>query len=86
MDQQQDAFKDSFASWRRSYLRLRMLERNLVSETRSGKDAVKIAALYEKVEAMRRATTELFHRAQTASMSHLIPALRSQDLGHELSI
>jgi hypothetical protein len=82
---QQDAFKDSFASWRRSYLRLRMLERNLVSETRTGKDPVKIAALYEKVEALRRATTDLFQLAQTASMSHLIPVLRVQETGQELS-
>jgi hypothetical protein len=70
---QQDVFQDSFTMWRRSYLRLRMLERNLVSETRSGKDPAKIAVLYEKVDALRCATTELFQLAQTASMSHQIP-------------
>ena len=72
-----DAFKDSFLRWRRSYLRLRMLERNLVSETRAGKDPVKIAALYEKVEAVRSATTALFHCAQTDSMQHYIPQERT---------
>ena len=74
--EQKDIFKDTFVRWRRSYLRLRMLERNLVSETRAGKDPVKIAALYEKVEAVRTATTALFHSAQTASMSHYIPQER----------
>ncbi len=74
---QTDGFKDSFSRWRRSYLRLRMLERNLVSEARAGKDPVKIAALHEKVEAVRSATSALFHSAQTASMAHQIPATRS---------
>lgn len=75
--EQKDIFKDTFIRWRRSYLRLRMLERNLVSETRAGKDPVKIAALYEKVEAVRAATTALFHTAQTASMVHQIPSRSS---------
>ena len=72
-----EVFKDAFIRWRRSYLRLRMLERNLVSETRAGKDPVKIAAMYEKVEAVRTATSALFHSAQTASMAHYIPQERS---------
>lgn len=74
---QKDGFKDTFSRWRRSYLRLRMLERNLVSEARAGKDPAKIAALYEQVEAVRTATSELFHLAQTASMAHQIPFARS---------
>ena len=77
---QKDAFKDTFTSWRRSYLRLRMLERNLVSEARSGKDPAKIAAMYERVEAVRLATTALFHLAQTASMAHQIPNLRGAEI------
>lgn len=75
-----DAFKDTFTSWRRSYLRLRMLERSLVSEARSGKDPVKIAAMYEKVDAARLATTALFQLAQTASMAHQIPNLRGAEI------
>jgi hypothetical protein len=74
---QKDGFKDTFSRWRRSYLRLRMLERNLVSEARAGKDPVKIAALHEKVEAVRSATSALFHSAQTASMAHQIPTAHS---------
>ena len=77
---QKDAFKDTFTSWRRSYLRLRMLERSLVSEARSGKDPVKIAAMHEKVEAARLATTALFQLAQTASMAHQIPNLRGAEI------
>jgi hypothetical protein len=74
--EQKDVFKERFSRWRRSYLRLRMLERNLVNESRAGKDPVKIAAMYEKVEAVRATTTALFHSAQTASMAHQIPASR----------
>jgi hypothetical protein len=79
--EQKDLFRDTFLRWRRSYLRLRMLERNLVSETRAGKDPVRIAAMYEKVEAVRAATTALFHLAQTASMPHYIPPERTVGLG-----
>jgi hypothetical protein len=75
--EQKDNFRDRFIRWRRSYLRLRMLERNFVSEARAGKDPVRIAALYEKVEAVRAATTALFHSAQTASMQHQIPSARA---------
>ena len=75
--EQKDTFKDAFIRWRRSYLRLRMLERVLVTETRAGKDPVKIAAMYEKVESVRTATSALFHSAQTASMTHYIPPERS---------
>lgn len=78
--EQKDAFKDTFTGWRRSYLRLRILERNLVSEARSGKDPVKIAAMHAKVEAMRAATSALFQLAQTASMVHQIPSLRGGDI------
>lgn len=73
---QKDIFKDAFSRWRRSYLRLRTLERSLVSETRIGKDSVKITALYDKVEAVRTSTSALFHSAQTASMQHYIPQER----------
>lgn len=72
-----NAFADSFAMWRRSYLRLRILERTLVTEARTGKDPVKVAALYEKVESVRLATSALFHHAQTASMQHYIPPERT---------
>ena len=72
-----DVFKDTYIRWRRSYLRLRMLERNLVTEARAGKDPIQIASLYEKVEAVREQTSALFHVAQTASMQHYIPQERS---------
>ena len=72
-----NVFKDNFSRWRRAYLRLRMMERVLVTETRAGKDPVKIAAMYEKVESVREATSALFHSAQTASMQHYIPQQRS---------
>jgi hypothetical protein len=75
--EQKDIFKETFSRWRRSYLRLRMLERNFVSESRSGRDPARIAAMYDKVEAVRAATTALFHSAQTASMPHQIPSLRA---------
>ena len=77
---QKDVFRDTFVSWRRSYLRLRILERNLVSESRAGKDPVKIAAMYEKVEAVRLATSALFHLPNTASMPHQIPPVRNSEL------
>lgn len=73
-------FEQTFTSWRRSYLRLRMLERNLVTEARSGKDPIRVAAMFERVEAMRLATTALFHLAQTASMTHQIPNSRAAEL------
>ena len=75
--EQKDVFKDTFTRWRRSYLRLRTLERNLVTEARAGKDPVRIALLYQKVESLREATSALFHVAQTASMQHYIPQERS---------
>ena len=74
--EQKDVFNDTFSRWRRSYLRLRMLERSLVSESRTGKDAVRLAELYDKVESVREATSALFHSAQTASMQHYIPQER----------
>lgn len=70
---QKDVFKDTFTRWRRSYMRLRMLERILVTEARAGNDPVKVAAMYKKVESVRTATSALFHVAQTASMAHYIP-------------
>ena len=70
---QKDVFADSFTTWRRSYMRLRILERTLVTEARSSKDSIKVAALYEQVEAVRLSTSALFHLAQTASMKHYIP-------------
>jgi hypothetical protein len=80
--EQKDVFRDSFTRWRRSYLRLRILERNLVTEARAGKDPIHIAAMYEKVEAVRLATSALFERAQTASMPHLVPStFRSSQVG-----
>ena len=66
--------EDTFIVWRRSYKRLRLLESELVSRSRSGEDPVIIARLYEKVEALRLRTSDLFHRAQTAGMSHQIPS------------
>lgn len=69
--------QDTFTDWRASYLRLRSLERALVSESRSGEDPVRIAAMHETVEVHRSATTALFHLAQTASMPSQIPPIRS---------
>lgn len=72
--EKKDVFDTTFIRWRRSYLRLRILERKLVSETRSGQDPARIAAMYEQVESVRAATTALFHSVQTASMAHQIPS------------
>lgn len=68
--------EDSFTSWRRSYKRLRVLEGDLVSRSRSGEDPLIIARLYEKVELLREQTSELFHLAQTAGMAREIPLSR----------
>jgi hypothetical protein len=68
--------EDTFTVWRSSYKRLRVLEAELVSRSRSGEDPVIIARLYDKVEALRERTTELFHLAQTAGMAHEIPVAR----------
>ena len=67
---------DTFTAWRRSYKRLRLLESELVSKSRSGEDPVVIAGMYNKVEAMRARTSELFQVAQTADMAHQIPLAR----------
>jgi hypothetical protein len=71
-----DPIEDTFTTWRRSYKRLRVLESELVSRSRSGEDPVIIARMYEKVEALREQTTTLFHLAQTAGMAHEIPVSR----------
>ena len=62
--------------WRRSYKRLRLLEGELVARSRSGEDPSIIATLYEKVEGLRARTSDLFHLAQTAGMTHQIPLAR----------
>jgi hypothetical protein len=69
--------------WRRSYKRLRVLESELVSQSRSGEDPVVIARLYEKVEQLRNQTTDLFHSAQTSGMVHQIPISRLNSLPME---
>lgn len=68
--------EDTFIVWRRSYKRLRVLEGDLVARARSGEDPAVIARLYDKVEALREQTSELFHLAQTAGMAHEIPVAR----------
>jgi hypothetical protein len=68
--------EDTFTIWRRSYKRLRVLEAELVARSRSGEDPVVVARMYDKVEAMREQTSELFHAAQTAGMAHEIPLAR----------
>ena len=71
-----ESLEDTFTAWRRSYKRLRLLESELVSKSRSGEDPVVIAAMYDKVEAMRTQTSDLFQAAQTADMAHQIPLAR----------
>ena len=73
---QPDSMEDTFITWRRSYKRLRVLESELVTRSRSGEDPVVIARLYEKVEALREQTSTLFHLAQTAGMAREIPVSR----------
>lgn len=68
--------EDTFTTWRRSYKRLRVLEGELVTCSRSGEDPVVIARMYEKVEALREHTSMLFHAAQTTGMAHQIPVTR----------
>ena len=71
-----EPIEDTFTIWRRSYKRLRVLEGELVTRSRSGEDPVVIARLYDKVEALREHTSGLFHLAQTAGMAHEIPMAR----------
>ncbi|MDB5945191.1 MAG: hypothetical protein JWQ33_217 [Ramlibacter sp.] len=73
---QTESTQDTFTVWRRSYKRLRLLEAELVTRSRSGEDPLVIARLYENVEAVRARTSDLFHLAQTASMAHQIPLAR----------
>jgi hypothetical protein len=73
---QVQAIEEPFTVWRRSYKRLRVLEGELVTRARSGEDPVVIARMYEKVEALREQTSELFHLAQTAGMAREIPMTR----------
>ncbi len=73
---QVQAIEDTFTVWRRSYKRLRLLEGELVTRSRSGEDPVVIARLYETVEALRERTSELFRLAQTAGMAREIPMAR----------
>ncbi|MFC5500016.1 hypothetical protein ACFPOE_20910 [Caenimonas terrae] len=68
--------EDTFTTWRRSYKKLRVMEGELVTRSRSGEDPVVIARMYEKVEALREQTSVLFHLAQTAGMAHEIPVAR----------
>ena len=68
--------EDIFTVWRRSYKHLRLLESELVSKSRSGEDPVLIARMYEKIEAQRARTSDLFRLAQTAGMQHQIPIAR----------
>lgn len=69
-----ESIEDTFLLWRRSYKQLRLLEGELVSKSRSGEDPAVIARMYEKVEALRLRTSELFQQAQTAGMSLQIPS------------
>lgn len=71
-----ESIEDTFTVWRRSYNRLRVLEAELVTKSRSGEDPVIIARMYEKVETLRARTSDLFHMAQTAGMTHQIPVAR----------
>jgi hypothetical protein len=68
--------EDTFTSWRRSYKRLRVLEGELVTLSRSGEDPVVVARMYDRVEALRERTSALFHLAQTAGMAREIPVTR----------
>lgn len=80
---QVEPIEDTFTVWRRSYKRLRVLEAELVTRSRSGEDPVIVARMYEKVEALREQTTELFHLAQTAGMAHEIPLARLTSMALE---
>jgi len=77
--------EDTFTAWRRSYRRLRELEGELVRCSRSGEDPAVIATLYEKVEALRWRTSELFKVAQTAGMAYQIPLARLTTLPWEIT-
>jgi len=74
--QKPESPEDTFTAWRRSYKRLRLLESELVSKSRSGEDPLVIAGMYNKVEAMRTRTSNLFQAAQTADMAYQIPLAR----------
>ena len=67
---------DTFITWRSSYQRLRLLEGELVTRSRSGEDPAVIAVMYQKVEMLREQTSSLFLLAQTAGMAREIPVAR----------
>ena len=75
--------EDTFTAWRRSYRQLRVLESELVKQSRSGEDPLVIANMYEQVEAWRSQTSDLFQLAQTASMVHQIPRARLRSMPME---
>jgi hypothetical protein len=77
--------EDTFTAWRRSYRHLRELEGDLVSRSRSGEDPAVIATLYEKIEALRSRTSDLFQLAQTAGMAYQIPLARLTALPWEVT-
>lgn len=63
--------------WRRSYYRLRALERQLVDASRGAEEPGQIEALYREIEALRLATSELFTAAQVESVSHHVKLFRA---------
>lgn len=80
-----DLKEDTFTTWRRCYKRLRELEGELVSRSRSGEDPAVIAIMYEKVEALRSRSSQLFLLAQTAGMAYQIPLARLTALPLEVT-
>ena len=75
--------EDTFTAWRSSYRQLRVLESELVKQSRSGEDPLVLARMYEQVEARRSQTSELFQLAQTASMEHQVPRARATSMPME---
>lgn len=74
---QQAASESGLAAWRRSYYRLREMERQLVTAARMNEDPAGIDRRYREIEALRLATTELFTAAQVESVSHHVRLFRS---------
>jgi hypothetical protein len=66
----------ALTAWRKSYSRLRELERRLVSASRAAQDPAEIDNLYREVEALRSATTEMFTVAQIESVSRHVMQYR----------
>ncbi|MDB5945284.1 MAG: hypothetical protein JWQ33_310 [Ramlibacter sp.] len=76
--------ENGLTAWRRSYSRLRLLERQLVSVSRDAGSAADVERLYRQIEDLRQATTDLFTAAQKESVSRHVQVFRAIQGMHRL--